>query len=144
MGKVMFTVVSSSKAPPRAVFALLADAATWPEWSPIGSFEPERAAPDGGVGVGAIRRFRTVRTISREEVTEVEPDRRFAYRQLSGIPISDHQAVVELEALPDGTRISWTEQFRTHVPGVRWFLRFFVRRCADGLAEHAAVQRADA
>src|ERR1700730_17601419 len=110
MGRVMFTVSSSSKAAPAAVFALLTDAATWPAWSPIGSFELERAAPYGGVGVGAIRRFRTGPATSREVVTGIEPNKRFAYRQLSGLPISDHHAVVELEALPDGTRVAWTEE----------------------------------
>jgi len=101
MGRVMFTVSSSSKAAPAAVFALLTDAATWPAWSPIGSFELERAAPYGGVGVGAIRRFRTGPATSREVVTGIEPNKRFAYRQLSGLPISDHHAVVDTHPVVD-------------------------------------------
>jgi hypothetical protein len=124
------------------VFALLRDGATWPTWSPVGSFDLERATPDGGEGTGAIRRFRTGLTTSREGITGIEADRCFGYRALSGLPISDHRATVKLEAERGGTTIVWSEEFRTIVPGMRWFLRTFVRRSADGLAARAAADQA--
>jgi len=166
MGQVSFRVSSVTAAPPAVVFALLCDGASWPRWSPIGSFQLERPAyppggrrpgddgPDtgandgrdsddgeggGGEGVGAIRRFRTSFVTSREEVTAVEPDVRFAYRALSGLPISGHLAVVELTPSDGGTTITWSEEFSTRVPGLARFLRNFVQRCADGLASRAAA-----
>ncbi len=55
---------------PAAVFALLADGSTWPEWSPIDSFalvEPGDGSPEG---LGAVRLFTTGRFKSRERVVE--------------------------------------------------------------------------
>ena len=54
-----FTVTTTTTADPRSVFALLKDGASWPTWSPIGSFRLERQDPSGGEGVGAIRVFTT-------------------------------------------------------------------------------------
>src|SRR6476619_6808265 len=98
---------------PSAVFALLADIRTWCAWGSWVSSELESAAPDGGGGVGAIRRL-TSRTfgqtiVSRERVEEVVPDRRMVYALLTGLPLEGYRGVVELE--PDGaggTRITWS------------------------------------
>ena len=42
MGRQKIDITVPSAAPPAAVFALLADGASWPAWSPIDSFELER------------------------------------------------------------------------------------------------------
>ena len=52
-------------AAPSDVYALLADGATWPTWSGIGSFELEQPGDHGGESLNAIRAFRTGRTTSR-------------------------------------------------------------------------------
>ena len=87
MGKhVTFSVSAWSSAPPRAVYDLLRDGATWPQWSPIGSFRLEREGHDGGESLGAIRVFRTATVSSREEIVGFEPGRSFSYSALSGMP----------------------------------------------------------
>ena len=143
MGKrVTFTVSAWSAAPPVVVYDLLRSGATWPEWSPIGSFRLEREGRDGGESLGAIRVFTTDGVRSREELTGSEPGRSFSYVALSGLPIRDHRADVTLAERDGGTAIGWHEDFRVKVPGTGWLyerlLRRFVQRCADGLASHAA------
>ena len=143
MGKrITFTVPAWSAAPPAAVYGLLRSGATWPEWSPIGSFRLERQGQDGGESLGAIRVFTTGAVRTREELVGFEPERSFSYSSLSGLPIRDHRADVTLAARDAGTAIGWHEDFRARLPGtgwlLEWFLRRFVRRCADGLARQAA------
>ena len=72
------------------------------------------------------------------------PDRRFEYRQLKGVPIHDHVASVELEPAEGGTRIVWNESFNTRMPGLAGFLRWFMGRCAKGLAKRAGADAAAA
>ena len=140
--RITFTVSAWSSARPGAVYDLLCDGATWPQWSPIGSFRLERAGRDGGESLGAIRVFTTAGVHSREELTGFEPGRSLRYAALSGLPIRDHRADVTLAERDGGTAIDWHEDFRVKIPGAGWlqgwFLRRFVQRCADGLASHAA------
>jgi hypothetical protein len=140
--KVTFTVSAWSAAPPAVIYDLLCSGATWPQWSPIGSFRLEREGRDGGESLGAIRVFTTNGVHSREELVGFEPGRSFSYSALSGLPIRDHRADVTLTERDGGTVIDWHEDFRAKVPGTGWlhdwFLRRFVQRCADGLARHAA------
>jgi hypothetical protein len=141
---VEFAVTARSTAGRAAVYELVRAGATWPAWSPIGSFTLARPAPDGSEGVGAVRVFRTGLVRSREELIEIVPGRSLSYRAVAGLPLRGHRADVELEDDEGGgTRIVWRERFRTAWPGtaapLRWFLRAFVQRCADGLARHAAA-----
>lgn len=145
MARQDIDVRAETAARPEDVFALLVDGATWPAWSPIGSFELEQEAPGGGEGVGAIRVFRTGRTTSRERVAEIVRDRRFSYVLLSGIPIRDYRADVDLTPTPSGgTSIRWHSSFVAKMPGtggvIRRKLHAFIGECVRGLAEHAAAR----
>jgi hypothetical protein len=139
--RVTFSVSAWSAAPPGAVYGLLRDGATWPEWSPIGSFRLEREGSEGGESLGAVRVFTTSGVRSREELVGFSPGEVFSYSALSGLPIRSHRADVELCERDGGTAITWHEDFRVKVPGTAWLfersLRGFVQRCADGLASHA-------
>ena len=135
-------VTQHSAAPPAAVFALLVDGETWPRWSPIEAFELERTGDPPPEGVGAIRVFRRGRTTGRDEIVEVVPDRRLSYRSLSGLPVRDYRAHVDLEPDGDGTTIRWEASFAPKLPGTGRLLerglRRFICECAAGLAAHAA------
>jgi len=124
------------------VYALLRDGATWPEWTPIDSFELERAAPDEPQGVGAIRVFRTGRYTMREEIVELVPARRFSYTLLSGLPVRDYRADIDLEPTEEGTLIRWHTSFVSKLPGMGWLIRrrlaVITERFVQGLAAHAA------
>ena len=83
----------TTQADPAAVYALLADGSTWPEWSPIGAFEliaPGEGTPEG---LGAVRLFTTGRHKSRERVVTCRPGERFAYVLEKGLPLRDYKAV---------------------------------------------------
>jgi hypothetical protein len=132
-----------SSADATTVYSLLVDGRTWPTWSPLRSFELEAEAPGGGEGLGAIRVFRTGRTVSREEVVELVPGRRFSYALLSGLPLRNYRADVDLTPVDGGTVIHWRSSFTPKVPGTGWIYRralgTFIQRCVDGLAAHATT-----
>ena len=134
-------VTKHSTATPEAVFALLADGSTWPRWSPIEAFELEQPGDPPPEGVGAIRVFRRGRTTGRDQIVELVPGRRLGYVSLSGLPVRDYRANVDLESDGDGTRIRWQASFAPKVPGTGWLLERSLRRflceCAAGVAAHA-------
>lgn len=128
----------------QGVYALLRDGASWPAWTPIDSFQLERAGtPDG---IGAIWIFGKGRVTGRDQIAEMIPGRRFGYRHLSGLPVRDYRGVVELEPTEQGTRIGWHISFRPVIFGTGWLLRWainrFARQCADGLAGYAQTAAA--
>jgi hypothetical protein len=132
---------------PAAVYELLADGSTWPQWSPIGSFEllePGAGTPEG---LGAIRLFTTGRHKSRERVVERRPGAAFAYVLEAGLPLRDYKAVLTLSpSATGGTTINWRSTFTAKVPGTGWLYRHqlgaFIGQCVAGLA--AATERAHA
>lgn len=144
MGVQRIDVTATTTAPAAAVYALLLDGASWPVWSPLGSFELESPGPDGGESLGAVRIFRTGRITNRERLVELVPDRRLSYALLSGMAIKDYRADIDLTDGPDGTTIRWRSSFRAKVPGFggiyRRTLTKFIQQCVDGLAAHALVK----
>jgi hypothetical protein len=144
MAQQVIDETATTAADPAAVYALLADGSTWPDWSPLGSFEllsPGDGTPEG---LGAVRLFTTGRHRSRERVVTCQPGRAFAYELLAGLPLRDYKAVITLMPLGDGTAINWRSTFRPKVPGTGWLYRRelgkFIRRTVEGLA--AASDRA--
>jgi Polyketide cyclase / dehydrase and lipid transport len=140
-------VTAHSRALPDVVFGLLTDGSSWPRWSPIASFELEREGDPPPEGPGAIRLFRRGRTTGRDQVVDVAPDQRFGYVSLSGLPVRDYRAEIELQLTIDGgTEIHWRASFLPKAPGTGWLLerglRRFLGQCARGLAEHAAASSA--
>ena len=138
------TATRHTPAAQTAVWDLLANSATWPDWSPVRVMTIERSAPDGGDGVGAIRSLRTSLATSREEVLEMESPQRFRYRMLSGLPLTDYVGTVTIARGDDGgTTITWSSTFSSPA-GVRgWFWNRFIRAAVTsyckGLARHAAT-----
>lgn len=130
-------------ASPARLYALLRDGATWPVWSPIGSFELRAEGTGEREGLGAIRVFRTGRVTSVERVAELVPDRRFSYELEHGLAIRGYRADVDLEPSGGTTTIHWHSTFRAKVPGTGWLyqrtLSRFIKRCAEGLAAHAEI-----
>lgn len=135
-------VRATSPAAPETLYALVADGTTWPDWAPMDSFTLERPGESGGESVGAVRVFRTGRHVSREQIVELVPGRRLSYVLLSGLPLRDYRADIDLLPEPGGTVVSWRSRFRPKLPGTGWIyraaLRRFIQRCADGLAGYRA------
>jgi hypothetical protein len=138
MAQQVIDVTAMTGADPGAVYALLVDGSTWPEWSPVDAFtlvEPGRGTPEGP---GAVRVFTTGRHQSRERVVECRPGEVFAYVLERGLPLRDYKAVVTLTPVAGGTSIDWHSTFRAKVPGSGWLYRRelgkFIRRTTHGLA----------
>lgn len=146
MRRQQIDITRTTSAGPAEVYALLADGASWPDWSPIDSFELEKEGADGLEGIGAVRVFRNGRIDGRDTIVELVADRRFSYTHLSSLPIKDYRADVDLEPDGTGTRIRWRASFKATVPGMGPALRLalgrFLRQCADGLADAAPVRAA--
>jgi uncharacterized protein YndB with AHSA1/START domain len=142
MSRRHIDVTRHSQAGPEAVFALLANGRSWPRWSPIEAFELEREGDPPPEGPGAIRVFRRGRTSGRDQIAEMVPNRRLAYVSLSGLPVRDYRAEVDLEPTAGGTDVRWRASFFPKMPGTGWLLerglRRFLCECAAGVAAHAA------
>lgn len=132
-----------SAADPGVVYGLLAKGATWPVWSPIGSFELQQEGEGEPEGLNAVRVFRTGRSTSVERLVELRPGRRLSYTLLKGLPLRGYRADVDLEPSDGGTSIRWHSTFEAKRPGTGWIYRRvlanFIRRCVKGLAAHAAA-----
>jgi hypothetical protein len=132
--------IATSKAPPPVVFALLKDGATWPDWTIFDAFELVRPGEGGPSGVGEIHVFSTALTRAREEIVELVPDRRLSYILLSGFPLKDYRADVDLSAREDGgTSIMWRAAFDPKYKGTGWLCRLFVTAVLKKIASDLAA-----
>ena len=138
------SVTAHSAAPPEALYALLKDPVTWPVWSPMEAAELHAPGTDEPHGVGSVRALTRGRLRGLDQVVELVPGRRFSYRHLSGLPVRDYRADVDLAPRSGGTEISWRSTFRPKYVGTGWFWRLAVRRMlqqmASGLAQYPASQ----
>jgi hypothetical protein len=144
MAQKVIDHTTATGADPASVYALLADGSTWPEWSPIDSFDLIAPGAETPEGLGAVRLFTTGRHKSRERVVTCEPGKAFAYVLEKGLPLRGYKAVITLTPIPGGTSINWHSTFRAKVPGTGWIYRralgAFIGRTVTGLA--AATDRA--
>jgi hypothetical protein len=135
-------VTEHSPRPAQELFALLVDEMSWPEWSPLGSAELQAPGEPDPHGIGAIRRFKTGRSVSIERVVECEAPRRFSYELVSGLPLEGYRAVVELTPRDGGTDIHWRSTFQGKFPLTGGFYRVvlgrFIARLVRGLAQSSA------
>lgn len=141
MANCSYQVEARSTAPPERVFALLADATSWPRWGgPVvteASWEREgNPAPDG---VGAIRKVGRWPLYGHEEIVAYEPPMHHAYTMLRGNPVRNYRADVYLAAEGTGTRITWVATFDPLIPGTGKALTAFYRRLIGGMARKVAA-----
>ena len=147
MGTSYAEAVAHSSADPAAVYALLAEGATWPTWIFVDSAELVAEGETGGESVGAVRIYRFRKFgysgASKEQVRELIPNQKFAYSVLEGMPIRNHRADVDLTPTPDGgTDIKWAATWEPTIPGTGLLLRLAIKQVyrmfTAGLARKAA------
>ncbi|GAA2628397.1 SRPBCC family protein [Streptomyces axinellae] len=144
-----YDVTATSTAPPAVVWSLLLDARTWPEWSTVDSLDTERSSgldPEGRDPVGAVRAFRTGRTVTGERLTGLVEEKQLTYEDAFNPYLHDYRAVIDLAPTnAGGTDIHWHGTFATRWgmgPLMERTLRDVMQRMADGLAAHAAERSA--
>lgn len=98
----------ATSASPGVVWALVADANSYPHWGPWneGGYLPPAAGPSRK---GSVQRFRYGRrTVSVEKILEVEAPRRLAYTVVEGLPVKNYRAEVTLrQTQAGGTSVRW-------------------------------------
>jgi Polyketide cyclase / dehydrase and lipid transport len=135
---------ATTSALPEAAWILLCDRSTWPSWSPLGSHSNERPGADGTAdGLGSIALFVTGPYRSREEIVELDPPKRLSYVLLSGLPLRDYRAVVELTPEGAGSRIRWSATFVPQRPGTGWVYRLVLGRVFRGMVTGLAAAARD-
>jgi uncharacterized protein YndB with AHSA1/START domain len=137
-----FELTRRSAAAPEQVFDVFADGAGWARWAgPLirrSSWEQEGTPAPGGVG--AIRVLGAGAYGSREQIIEYAPPERLAYTVLSGFPVRDYRATIELTPTTEGgTLIHWSASFRPPVPGTGALIAFGLRSMLGGFASRAAA-----
>ena len=134
-------VTASTRATPHEVFAALKDPDTWTEWSGMDSVALDTPGVGEPNGVGSIRALDKGRVHGRDEIVELVDGRRFSYAHLSGLPVLDYRADVDLEPLERGTKITWRASFRPKYAGTGWIWRRgiekMLREMTNGLATYA-------
>jgi uncharacterized protein YndB with AHSA1/START domain len=140
MTEYSFAVEATSAASPEAVFALVTDVPRWKVWAgPLireSYLEREGGPPPGGIG--AIRRLGSKPFYGREEIVEYDPPRRLSYVILSGQPVRNYRADVDLTPVDGGTHIRWAGRFEPLVPGTGALIRWYLRRIIAGFARRLA------
>lgn len=112
MGRQVVDATARAAASPEAVWGLLSDSSSWPDWGIWSARTLEREGTPAPEGVGAIRTLTSGRTTVREEITGYAEPERVSYRLLGGIPtVRNYDATVTLAPDGDGTRIRWHAEF---------------------------------
>ncbi|MFJ2738196.1 SRPBCC family protein [Streptomyces sp. NPDC087440] len=139
-----YDVRVTTRATPETVWKLLVDAASWPLWSTVDSLDTTRSVdldPGGDDRVGAVRAFRTGRTVTGERITEKVEQRLLAYEDAFNPSMHNYRARIELRPTASaGTAIRWYGEYETSRL-LGWVmprhLQKFMRGMAEGLARYA-------
>jgi uncharacterized protein YndB with AHSA1/START domain len=137
---------SVTSAAPEAVWALVADAARYPQWGPwsaAGYLGTSGHAPGAVYWLRSASRAygRYVTTVERLE--EIDQGRRIVYTVVGGMPVRGYRGEVTLTAVPGGTRVSWAASWdKTLLGRLVWRgLRDFLPAVLASLTTAAAASR---
>ncbi|MFH8347589.1 SRPBCC family protein [Streptomyces sp. NPDC018045] len=134
-------VTVTTSASPDIVWKLLVDAASWPLWSKVDSLDTTRSTgpdPGGDDGVGAVRAFRTGRTVSGERLTGKAKRRLLAYEDAFNSAMRNYHARIEpAPASGSGTVIHWYGEYETSRL-LRWVMPRYLQKFMQGMAEGPA------
>jgi hypothetical protein len=118
------------------VWAKLADLRGWHDWGPWTKTEL-----DGDIRTMVSERKRLTGKpyVMKERVIVLEPEQRFEYELLSGLPVKNYRAVVTLTDEGEGTAINWRATFDPPWPIFKglWFgaMLKVIRDVSESLAK---------
>jgi uncharacterized protein YndB with AHSA1/START domain len=139
-------------APPATAWPYLTDPVRMNEWSDA-HIELLNPGPGGRPDEPGATRQATIRSLGAtsrlvELVVESSPPERMVYRVTSGGLIRNHRGVVELTAVPGGSRLVWQIEFGAPFPGLArvlgWMFRPKMEQGLTALAKllsHSGVTR---
>jgi hypothetical protein len=125
-----------STAPRSQVWAKLADVDNWDHWGPW-----TQTTTDGDVRklVSDRKRLNGKAYVMTERVTAMQPEERFEYDLLSGLPMKNYHSVVTLSDAPGGgTDIRWASTFKSPWPGFGWMWRGAMLKVITDVSERLA------
>lgn len=130
-----FTFTREIAAPPETVFAVLTDHRRYAEMTQLRKSEIEREGEPSPNGLGTIRKLTVVGPPLREEVIAYEPDERFSYKLISGLPVRDHVGTVKLSAGAGGTEMVYAVRTQPTVPVVGPLVVAVVKQAVKSLVD---------
>jgi uncharacterized protein YndB with AHSA1/START domain len=134
-------VFRHADAPVELVWSILSDHRGYRTWNPVPTAELEVEGSPEPDGVGAVRKLGARPIFAREKVIEFDPPHHLAYTILSGIPVRDYRADVELFATADGgCDIRWTGSFGSAPAGMGRLLKGFLQRVLEDMARRLAEE----
>jgi len=139
---------AQSTASAEAVFAVLANGETWPQWTPIKTYALHTPGVDGGESVGAIRQWNSGVMMNLEQIVEMQAPTKFAYTLIQSklVKVKDYRADVDITPTATGCIVTWNSQFRPKLVGTGWFWKLALsklgKQLAAGVATFAATPAA--
>jgi Polyketide cyclase / dehydrase and lipid transport len=138
-GRVEVIVERRIAATPTRVFELVARIEDWPRWTfPDEATRERDGAPDPD-GVGALRRLRTGRRVTREDIVAFEAPTTFAYTLLEGLPLRNYRADVTIRPDGAGCIVRWHSRFDPKLPGTGALWRLGIRKLLGRITDDLAV-----
>jgi uncharacterized protein YndB with AHSA1/START domain len=120
------------------VFAVLSDHERMPEWFPAREVVRRRPGSPHPDGVGAVRVVRGSGLAVEETITAYSPGAHLAWTLVAGAPLRSACGDVRLVEEGAGTRVRWSVEFESRLPGTGWIARRVLlrtlARALDGLA----------
>lgn len=124
-----FTLTRKINAPVKKVWEVAGDFVKSPGSGIIIKVEKNGDPTNNNIGV--IRIITIGKTQVRERLESINPPKSFTYKLLSGAPLKDHRAKVEL--IPEGstTKILWTVEFAPKFPGSGWIVGLVTKKALN-------------
>ena len=118
------------------VWAKLSDLEGWHEWGPW-----SETKLDGEIHTMVAERKRLTGKpyVMKERVLALEPEERFEYELLSGLPVRGYRGVVRLADEPDGTAIHWSSTFNSPWPFLGGLWRGAMLKVISDVSERLAA-----
>ena len=138
MGLVRLEKSVNIQAAPEVVFELLGSSESWRQWTPVSKVELERE--NGPDGVGEVRVFHLGPIRIREQIVEREPNRRYSYILLSGIPVDDYRVRIDLKPEYGGCTVTWETVFRPAFRGTGRALTTVIKTASGKMLRGLAVE----
>lgn len=137
--RITVTGTAHSSADAHVLYELLRDRPSWPTWSSLGRYE-HVSGTEGELDSVCVFVTNGIRSVER--IVELVPDRRLSYALLSGLPMRDYRANVDLTPTAAGTDVQWQSSFEPKVRGTGWFFRAMMGALLPRMAA-ALARRAD-